>query len=92
MTEPLDPPSPPGARRPRPGDPVQLTCDTCGEPWDGDEPLYSIMSDLEKGRCRHWRCHTPVDVVLRQMRERADEIQARMPSIRDTLQNLKSRL
>ena len=62
-----------------------LKCDTCGKPLYEFEALYSLAYKEEAATGRHWDCHTPLDVALRELRSKVKQAE-------ETFNDLKGKL
>lgn len=50
-------------------------CDTCHKPWVEGAAIYSIATNEGTKTFRHWDCHTPMDVALKNLRDSLRKVQ-----------------
>jgi len=46
-----------------------FTCDKCGKPIIMDQAVYSIATNTETKKARHWSCHTPMEEHLAHLKD-----------------------
>lgn len=67
----------------RPLDTSKAKCRTCGGPYDQNEATYSIANKWDDTNdevdvlleFEHWKCHTPIEKLLGDMKGKIEEAQ-----------------
>jgi hypothetical protein len=80
-------------------DTSRARCDVCGKPYqlEGVMPpaCYALADRFDEDiedhdvlvSFRHWKCHTPTDVALKNIRKEVDEASKRMQGALDALRS-----
>lgn len=73
-----------------PLDTSRARCDTCGKPYEPGVAVYTLADKYDEEiedrdvliSFRHWDCHTPLDVALRNLSDKAREIEVQLEALR----------
>lgn len=62
----------------------RAVCDTCGKLYQKGDAVYTVADKYEEGpegqdilvSFRHWDCHTPIDVALKNVKTKIKDAEA----------------